>query len=133
MSQDPNQLQSQREPSRRTRGLSPLPIPNLLPEPEIPAQPQVSPNLSPLGSVTPLPATIQHPIDNSHQHFTHVSDASSSQYNSALYPPDRRNPYIQNNFQAFSSSSIPNHLPSSMIIALQQYFILLADFTHITW
>ena len=114
MSQDPSQLQSQREPSRRTRGLSPLPIPNLVPEPETTAPPYAPPNLSPIGPVAPLPTIIQHPIDNSPQHFTHVSDASSSQYNWALYPPDRRNPNLQNNFQAFSSSSIPNCLPSSM-------------------
>ena len=49
--------------------------------------------------------------------FPHVSNASSTQYNSTLYPWDRRNSYVQNNCSPFS--------PPHPIQHIQQIFILM--------
>ena len=53
------------------------------------------------------------PTQHDHTLYPHVSEASSSQYNSALYPPDRRNPYLLNNFQSISSPISYRSMPSS--------------------
>ena len=78
-----------------------------------------SPNLSPTNTVIPSPHQYSDSVDNTnpnqhaHTQYPHVSEASSSQYNSALYPPDRRNPYLLNNFQSISSPISYRSMPSS--------------------
>ena len=147
MSHLQQQQPNPREPSRRTRGLNPLPNPTSSSEPlsntiqpNDTTQISGSPSLSPAVSIVPAQSSStadnittmsidSHPhnanlsqithsttnsIPNEQYSFPHVSDASSSQYNSALYPPDQRNPYLQNNFPPLSKSSTQHQLPSSM-------------------
>ena len=45
--------------------------------------------------------------------YPHVSEASSNQYNSAFYPPGRRNPYLMNNFPSISTPITYQFIPSS--------------------
>ena len=108
---------STRELSRRARGLSPLPISTTVPPPAQPnnnSQISTSHPPSSTDSIRSLPLQ-SHTSVQSHSHtFPNVSDASSSQYNSAMYPPDDRNPYLQNNFPPLMTASHTRHVPSSM-------------------